>query len=180
MVTVRARRRPHWKDQFFREFAKCGILTVAARAAGVDRHTVQYHRNRHPKFAAQFERALLEANEILEAHALKLAVTGQEDPIFMRDSQNNPVKVFDRRRQSEKIMELLLRARMPEKYNPKTQAEISGPGGIPLSAPVTPITCIFTIPPNNRNDPCHAQDSQKALAEAAADVNAEKVDGQNA
>jgi hypothetical protein len=177
---VRARWRPQWKEQFLREFAKCGILTVAARAAGIDRHTVQNHRKKHPAFAAQFEAALIEANETLEGFALKLAIQGQEEPIWMRDAGNNPVKVDVKRRQSDKILELLLKARMPEKYSQKVQAEFSGPGGIPLATPIQAQNIVFNIPQNFRNDPCHAVEAQKALAEGAVDVNAEKSDAPNA
>ena len=88
-------------------------------------------------------------------HALKLATVGQDDPIFMRDKDNNPVKVFDRKRQSEKILQMLLSARMPEKYRQNITQELVGPGGIPLATPIIPTTVQIVIPSNGRNDPAH-------------------------
>jgi hypothetical protein len=128
---------------------------MAARAVGVDRGAVLYHRTRSPKFEAEFQKALATANEVLEMHAMKLATVGQDDPIFMRDKDNNPVKVFDRKRQSEKILQMLLSARMPEKYRQNITQELVGPGGVPLAAPITPVNCTFILPPNNRGDPAH-------------------------
>ena len=148
--TVRARLRD-WKPKFLKEFAKCGIITMAARAVGVDRSAVLYHRTRSPKFAAQFEKALAEANDVLEAHALQLATVGQSDPIFMRDAGNNPVMVFDRKRKSERLMELMLKSRLPQRFREQVSQEISGPGGVALAAPV--INATFVIPRNGREHP---------------------------
>jgi hypothetical protein len=150
---VRARLRD-WKPQFLREFAKCGIITMAARAVGVDRGAVLYHRTRSHKFEAEFQKALATANDILEMHALQLATVGQSDPIFMRDAGNNPVMVFDRKRKSERLMELMLKSRLPQRFREQVSQEISGPGGQPL-VPITPVNCTFVLPSNNRNDPAH-------------------------
>jgi hypothetical protein len=90
----------------------------------------------HPEFAERMRQACEQAVDILEMHAWNRATRGTERGIWSKDKEGNPVKVEVIHEYSDRLHEVLLRGHRPERYSPKVQAEISGPGGAPFTTSV--------------------------------------------
>jgi hypothetical protein len=65
-----------WRAAFLEALAKTPSVTVAARAAGVGRRTVYDARDRDEEFAEQWDDALAQSIDALEAHAYLAAIRG--------------------------------------------------------------------------------------------------------
>jgi len=86
--------KPGWEDRFFAAYRQCGNVRAATQAAGVTRDAAFKRRREDPKFAARWETAHEEAVDLLEAVAWKRATVEQSD----------------------RMLELLLKANRPDKY----------------------------------------------------------------
>lgn len=82
-----------WKPAFLRALANGGNIRAAALAAGVDRHTVYRARAASAEFAKEWDAALEDACDILEAVATERAKAS-----------------------SDTLLIFLLKAHRPEKY----------------------------------------------------------------
>lgn len=145
--------------------------TIASQAAGVSTVTAWQWRKRNAKFAQQCEEACKIGAHTIEAEGYRRAVHGWDKPIYGRDKDGNPVLVGHERLYDTKLMEMMLRGHMPERYQPKLQAEISGAGGAPLMPNVIAPTIIFAVPDNGRLPKQIAHDIQAlpALPQPAAE-----------
>src|SRR5579872_2742796 len=94
---------------FLKDFRMCANLTQAAQKAHVDRSTIYYWRQTDPDFAAKFDEAEEEANDHLRAEIYRRAVEGWEVPVVSAGKL-----VTTTRQYSDRLLELLARARMPE------------------------------------------------------------------
>ena len=146
-----APRRP-WEKVFFATLAKTANLTLSARAAGVERSVPLHRKLNNPDFAKRFNAACQEAFDLLEASAWARATHGTERGIWSKDKDGNPVKVETIREYSDRLHEVLLRAKRPQEYLSKIAAELSGPNGAPINPIVAP-TCVQIIIPDNGRDP---------------------------
>lgn len=93
---------------FLEAFAVTGVITYAARAAGVDRSTVYHWRDADDAFAKRFYDAIEDSTELLETTAFKRA-TQKEMP-------------------SDTLLIFLLKARRPERYREirEVRQQVSG------------------------------------------------------
>jgi hypothetical protein len=146
-----APRRP-WEKVFFATLAKTANLTLSARAAGVERSVPLHRKLNNPDFAKRFNAACQEAFDLLEASAWARATHGTERGIWSKDKEGNPVRVETIREYSDRLHEVLLRAKRPQEYLSKIAAELSGPNGAPINPIVAP-TCVQIIIPDNGRDP---------------------------
>ena len=62
-----------WRARFLELLAKTFSVSAAAQGAGIDRSSVYDHRKKDPDFAAQWDTALAQAIDGLEAAAYKRA-----------------------------------------------------------------------------------------------------------
>src|SRR5688572_14466256 len=69
-------RRRQWKALFLNHLGRTGNVRLAAEAAGIGRMTVYEHRAADKVFAAQWEEAMQNAADVLEAEAHRRAVEG--------------------------------------------------------------------------------------------------------
>ena len=128
-VVVQTKRRAHElrcdrkKALFIQTLATSGNITTSCAAAGWCRKSAYHHRDADPQFKELWEEALEVAVELLEAQARSLAIKGVDEPVFQ-----NGILVGHKRRYSEKMLEILLKAHRPEKYrdNLKVEADIKG------------------------------------------------------
>lgn len=133
---------------FLEQYKSVGIITAAARLVGIDR---QRHYEwldqptKYPTYQALFESAHEEACDRLETEALRRAVQGWDEPVFGKGPGQHAgtVVVGAVRKYSDRMLELLLKARRPEKF--KERFEHTGKGGGPIESKVT-----FYIPDNGR------------------------------
>jgi hypothetical protein len=155
------RARSHrWPKRFLEVFRQTGIVRAAAEAAGVDRTMAYKLRDKNPKFAAEWDKAILESTELLELHCLQRATQGETEEVWM-NTKEGPKKVSTKKVKSDRLLEFMLRARKPQIYRDNVNAEITGPNGTPLAPVVIPQTVVFNIPGNNRGDPAHIADTQQ-------------------
>jgi len=95
-------------DRFLAKLAESGNITASAKAAGVPRTTVYRWREKFKTFAAEWDDALEQACDILEAEAWRRALNEQSDRLLM----------------------FLLKAHRPERFTERTEtaikAEIDG------------------------------------------------------
>lgn len=112
---------PARKRRFLNEFRQSGNLTEAARRAGVHRSTPYRWAEWDSDFKVLMEQAENEAVDRIELVAHNLA-TGK----YMRMVVSAGKVLGEEAIYSEKMIEMLLRARRPERYNQKQQIEHSG------------------------------------------------------
>jgi hypothetical protein len=98
-----------WKAVFLARLAETGVVTAAARAAGITTRHAYYERKRNETFAQAWADALESSVEDLEAHA------------------------HERARESDSLLMFLLKAHRPEKYRDRTDAAASPPLGVTLT-----------------------------------------------
>ena len=73
-----------WKPAFIEALRTTGNVTRAAQYAGRSRNQVHDVRQRSKRFAAQWDNALEEATDLLEAEARRRAFTGIDKPVFYK------------------------------------------------------------------------------------------------
>lgn len=91
-----------WRAAFIARLRGTGTVRYAATAAGVSRQTVYEWRDRDPDFAREWDDAIADATEALEAAARARALSG-----------------------SDKLLMFLLKAQRPDKYGDRLHIEHS-------------------------------------------------------
>jgi hypothetical protein len=124
------------KRAFLAAYADVGTITHAAQAAGIYRGTVYEWCESDPVFADAWEEAKEAFADLLEREARRRAVDGVEEYVLhhgkvLRDPETGAY--LKRRTYSDRLMELMLRAKRPAEYRDRTSTELSGPDGAPLS-----------------------------------------------
>jgi hypothetical protein len=103
-----------WIPAFLAALEQSPAWSVAARAAGVDHRTPARRAERDPEFAKLAAEAQERAVDLIEASAYKSAVYGDLEPIYQQG-----VRVGEVVRYSDKMREMLLRAKRPGQYGQK-------------------------------------------------------------
>lgn len=91
-----------WKPLFLAAFRNSANVRAACEAANISRKTAYQHRERDPKFAAQWDEAEQDAVDVLEARA------------------------WQRSQVSDTILMFLMRAHRPQKYTERVKQEQVG------------------------------------------------------
>ena len=104
-------------------------MSAAAIAAGVSRQTPYQVREREPDFAKQWDDALEEAYDKLEAEAWRRGVEGVSEPVFFMG-----LEVATVRKYSDSLLASLLQANRA-KFRNKHNVELTGANGAPLENP---------------------------------------------
>lgn len=110
-------------------FADTCNVVRAAKLARISRKIHYVWLEKHPDYAAVFEKTKRHAADYLESVAVERATTGWSEGIYYQGSRCGSV-----RRYSDGLLMLLLRGAKPELYGNKT--EISGPQGTPIQATI--------------------------------------------
>ena len=77
-------RRRKWENAFFAALGKTGVVTWAAKAAGVGRRTVYDHLQADPEFGERWQEALDTAADTLEGELIRRAVEGEQVPVYYK------------------------------------------------------------------------------------------------
>lgn len=96
---------------YLEKLAETGLKGHAARHVGVSREIVRIERKRNPAFEELEQEALDFWAEGLEAEAVRRARDGVQVPVYYKGAVAGHVTEF-----SDRLMEVLLRGRIPEKY----------------------------------------------------------------
>lgn len=93
-------RRRDWQPDFLKALERTQMVSSACAAAGVARTTVYERRAKDPEFRAAWAAVEARVTDMLEAAAIRRAMQG-----------------------SDKLLEMLLRARRPELFNERVQLD---------------------------------------------------------
>ena len=114
-------RKRDWKPAFIEVLRATGNVTLAAQHAGQSRNQVHDVRQRSKRFAAQWDNALEEATDLLEAEALRRAFTGIDEPVFYKGKVVGSTKKYSR-----PLLMFLLEAHRPQKFRDGVKVEQPG------------------------------------------------------
>ena len=127
MTLSKARR--SWKPLFLDTLRGTGNVRLSARNANITRQVVYRARDRSAKFRADWDEALEEARELLEAEARRRAAIGVDEPIFYKGEVVGHIRKY-----SDTLLMFLLKAHWPEKFreNVSIDQRVSGRDGGPI------------------------------------------------
>ncbi len=113
------------KQQLFLElYRQCANIKASCEAAGIDRTTFYNWKNDDSVFAAQVAEAENDANDTAERALYDRAVLGVEEYVVSnRQVVYHQGQPLTHRVYSDRLLEVLLKARMPDKYKEKQQIE---------------------------------------------------------
>lgn len=125
-----------WRPIFLELLAQTGNVTMSATEAGVHRRTAYRARASSKKFAADWDEAVEEAIDLLEAEARRRAFSGVDKPIFHAGTKIETVKEY-----SDTLLIFLLKAHRPDKFrdNLKVDARLSAGDGPPPVFQLVPV-----------------------------------------
>jgi hypothetical protein len=113
-----------WEAKFLKALEDGANVTTAAETAGITRQNAYLYRREDTEFARKWDEALFMGVGTLEDEAVRRARDGVEEPIYQKG-----VYVGTVRRYSDTLLMFLLRAHMPERYNPAEKRELTGKNG---------------------------------------------------
>ena len=114
-------RKRDWKPAFIEVLRRTGNVTLAAQHAGQSRNQVHDVRQRSKRFAAQWDNALEEATDLLEAEARRRAFTGIDKPVFFKGEVVASIKKY-----SDPLLMFLLEAYDPQMFGDDVKVEQPG------------------------------------------------------
>ncbi len=114
-----------WEQRFLDAYAGCGVVSRAARSAGISPSAVYQRKERDTDFAAAMELALDEATDSLEEEARRRAVEGVPEPVYYQGEQVGTVQKY-----SDSLLALLLKGRRKMIFSDRT--ELTGADGAPV------------------------------------------------
>ena len=129
------------REKFLTEFRHSGVVSRAAKVAGVSRERVYQWRDQHEDFAQAWDEAFQEAVDSLEAEAWRRGRDGVEKPVTFKGKITDHYTEY-----SDTLLMFCLRAHRSH-FREKAQIELSGPGGGPLQT-VTRIERVIVDPKN--------------------------------
>lgn len=128
-----AEERKQVQRKFLDAFGRTANITAACMQAGISRQTVYVWQEHYTEFGLEFQEANKRANDVLFGEAWRRATQGDESYVVSAGKlvYGPDGKPLMERKRSDRLLELLLKARMPE-FRDKQQVEVSGPGGGPI------------------------------------------------
>jgi len=112
------------KEAFLTAFSECGIITLAAEAAGIARSTHYRWLEEDPDYPALFMAAAEQAGERLEQEARRRAVEGVEETVYYQGKPCGTVTKY-----SDTLLIFMLKGAKPEKYQERIRNEITCSSG---------------------------------------------------
>jgi hypothetical protein len=100
------------RARFLAALAESGNVRLSCQAARVGRSTVYAWRDADEKFRGEWDAALEEAVDVLEAEARRRGVEGVEEPVYYQGEKVGAV-----RRYSDTLLIFLLKGLRPQRYN---------------------------------------------------------------
>jgi hypothetical protein len=113
MTDARARATRRWQTRFLKALCQSPSVKAACSAAGISRMTAYRYRDADAEFAENWQYALQQSVDDLEAVAFKLASEGDSN-----------------------LIQFLLRAHRPEIYKDTQRRELTGADGRPLTGKI--------------------------------------------
>lgn len=120
--------------RFIAELENGAKVEDAAANAGHHKATFYRLRDRDPEFAAAWDIAYEEGADYLESEAVRRAYDGVEDVKWVGPADGGREVPF--RAYSDRLLELLLKARRPSRFRENQRVEHTGPNGGPIRSEV--------------------------------------------
>ena len=116
-------------DRFLDTLSRTGNPSAACQASHLTRRAINRMRENDPVFARDYDEAMEEATDLLEAEAWRRALEGVAQPLIKAgqpvfDANGEPVVV---RRYSDPLLVMLLRGCKPEKFQRRIGPQVIGP-----------------------------------------------------
>lgn len=118
---------PEKRLQFLASLRESPNVTVAARAVGLSRRRVYQVYEAEPDFREEWDEAMAEGVETLEAEAERRGFHGIDKPVTFQGMITDTFKEY-----SDTLAIFLLKAHKPDKYRDNTRMELTGAGGGPV------------------------------------------------
>ena len=121
--------RNSWKPLFLDTLRGTGNVRLAASNADVARQVAYRARDSSRQFRADWDEALEEARELLEAEARRRAAIGVDEPVYYKGQVVGQIRKY-----SDNLLMFLLKAHWPEKFreNLSIDQRVSGRDGGPV------------------------------------------------
>lgn len=121
------------KETFLKALSNTANVRAACLQANVDSSTVYRWQEHDEDFSFRFKQANQNANWILFGEAWRRAIQGDEEYVVSAGKlvYGPDGKPLINRKKSDRMLELLLKARLPE-FRDKQSIEHSGPNGGPI------------------------------------------------
>ncbi|MCA3605740.1 MAG: hypothetical protein IOC56_08825 [Methylobacterium sp.] len=118
---------PEKQARFLMHLAESGNVTFSADAVGVSRQAIYDLKERSETFADECELAMARYDSFLEEELNMRIFEGVKRPIYQRGELVGHENV-----KSDRLLEVALRSRMPEKYSERLAAKLehSGSAGV--------------------------------------------------
>lgn len=123
------------RETFIAQLAQGASITMAAERAGVGRTTAYEWKAADEAFAALWEEALEAGIDRLEDEARRRAVHGVEKPVVAmgKIARNDDGTVLMIREYSDTLLALMLKAKKPDQYRERVDANLKHSGGLTVS-----------------------------------------------
>lgn len=108
------------RNLFLKSLASTGNVGLSVEAAGIGRSTVYEWREKDGTFAKEWDTALADASDVLEAEARRRAAEGTLEPVFYQGEKVGTVK-----RYSDVLLIFLLKATNRRKFDPDGYVKLS-------------------------------------------------------
>ena len=125
-------RTPKTRAKFLEALKETCNITKACELSGLARTSAYDWKEEDPEFAADWQKALDVAADLLEDEAVRRARDGVNKPVFQGGQLVGHVQEY-----SDTLMIFLLKGAKPKKYVERLQQEVSGPDGGPIQSAVT-------------------------------------------
>lgn len=122
-----------WKGDFLKAFDREGLVSLAAKAVGIDRSTAYRARQADEDFALAWADIEEETTERMEREAWRRAVRGVRQPVYQGGKRVGAIRKY-----SDTLLIFMLKARKPEVYREQLKVVRDDPTRRP--APVEPET----------------------------------------
>ena len=107
----KATRTPPWRPVFLDLLRRMGNVSLAAKTVGHSRNAVYRARAKSETFARQWDDAIEEACDVLEAEARRRAFSGVDEPVFHKGEVVGHVRKY-----SDTLLIFLLKGYRPERF----------------------------------------------------------------
>ena len=106
---------------FLDAYAQLGNIGAASKAAGCHPASHRHHWAKNPAYMAEFLEAQEQANDILEAEAIRRATRGTDKPVFHKGKVCGQIREY-----SDPLLIFLLKATRPGKFRERFDVQHSG------------------------------------------------------
>lgn len=124
-------RTPKTRAAFLEALKNTCNITKACELSNLGRTSAYEWRDDEPEFAAEWQKALDVAGDLLEEEAVRRAKEGTLKPVFQGGQLVGHIQEY-----SDTLMIFLLKGAKPKKYMDRLVQEVSGPAGGPIQAEV--------------------------------------------